>query len=250
MRVGWAASAVGHVGAVLMTLASWPAMTEASTDNGVVVPVEVVDISAVSNVRALAPAPDPEDDANAPPDQPVAAAQESEPEPAPSPDAQRPRERAPELDFAALSRDLLIDRQQPTGRRRNPRVDNAARADQPRQGAGLGTAETVALEDRLRALMRAHFQRQQCWREPADATNPARLAVTVRISINRHGGLEGQPELVSPTSSGGDPELRAAIDNALRAVRLCDPFPMADDPAAAQHYELWRRMEYTFRPRS
>jgi hypothetical protein len=106
------------------------------------------------------------------------------------------------------------------------------------------------MEDRLRALMRAHIIRNQCWREPADARDPASLTVTVRIQLDRNGRLRGQPELVSPTSSGGNPEVRAAIDNALRAVRLCDPFPMADDPAAARRYDLWRETDYTFRPRS
>lgn len=253
MRVGWIVSAIAHVGAVMITLVSWPATTLDAPPAGAVVPVEVVTIAEYSNVRAIAPEPDPEDmaDTPSPPDEPVAQA-EAEPEPAPAPPQPRQerRRQTNELDLAALNQELLVDKQRPSGKQRNPRIENAQRGDRARQGAGLGTAEQVALEDRLRAIMRAHFIRHQCWREPADATEPGRLVVTVRIAINRNGGLEGQPELVSPTSSGGDPEMRAAIDNALRAVRLCDPFPLADDPVAAQHYDLWRRMEYTFRPRS
>lgn len=252
MRFGWIVSAIGHVGLALLTLFAWPSQSTEAPREGMVVPVEVVNIADISNVMALAPEPEPEDEADTPQpeDEPVAT-EEPVPEPAPSP-APRPQERrnSNELDLAALNRELLMDKQRPSGERRNPRVENAQRAERAREGAGLGTQEVAAIEDRLRALMRAHFQRHQCWREPADARDPASLVVTVRITLNRNGSLEGEPLLVSPTSSGGNPEMRAAIDNALRAVRQCDPFPLADDPVAAEHYNMWRRIEYTFRPRA
>jgi hypothetical protein len=43
--------------------------------------------------------------------------------------------------------------------------------------------------------------------------------------------------------------MRVAVESALRAIRTCDPYPFADDPIVGEHYQLWREMEYTFRPR-
>ncbi|MET0183149.1 MAG: cell envelope integrity protein TolA [Caulobacterales bacterium] len=249
MRAGLPASVIAHVGAVFMTLVAWPTFSSDAPTAGAVVPVEVLTIGEYSNVMALAvhaaddenELTDPSEEDGATPDPPSEAEAA-----APSPNARQNRQET-ELDLAALNQDLLVDKQRP---RNPPRPRNTGQqSDRNQTGAGLGTAEQVALEDRLRALMRSHFLRHQCWREPADATDPGRLVVTVRININRNGGLEGEPQLVSPRTSGGDPEMRAAIENALRAVRLCDPFPLGDDPVAAEHYELWRRMEYTFRPR-
>ena len=107
-------------------------------------------------------------------------------------------------------------------------------------------AETAALQDRLIALMRSHM-RQPLLAGAADLPNPERLIVTVRVRLDARGRLNGEPQLVSPTSTFGDPPMRAAADAALRAVLACDPFPFADDPVAADHYDVWRP-GYTFDP--
>jgi hypothetical protein len=44
--------------------------------------------------------------------------------------------------------------------------------------------------------------------------------------------------------------MSTAVDNALRAVRSCDPYPLADDPVVGEHYDIWRTQVYTFRPQS
>lgn len=244
MRLGGViVSVIGHAGAVMLTLLSWNLNPPDAPPAGAVVPVEVVTVAPESNVRALAP-PQPEIEEDIPA---VADAPEIEqPPPAEAaPNArQRPRERN-ELDFAALQRELLVDKQRtPTQRRQE-----GAPADRARQGAGLGTQEVAALTDRLRALSRAHIARNQCWREPVDLPEPERLVITVQFSLNRHGGLEGQPRVVAPVNYGFDPAMRTAAESALRAVRQCDPFPFADDPVVGDHYDQWRTMEYVFRPR-
>jgi hypothetical protein len=240
MRAGWLISLIGHIGVALMTTLAWQTASQIAPGIGSVVPVEIVDIAAESNVRALA-----EDvpDAEVAPEE-AEQTREAGPVPVPTPaPRERPRNRADDLDLAAAADLLNTDTK--TGRRRH----EGQTADRNQQGAGLGTAEVAALEDRLRAIARAHISRNNCWRMPIDMPDPDRLVITVRFRVNRNGSLNGQPEVTSPRNTTFDPAMRTAAESALRAIRLCDPFPFAEDPTVADHYELWREMEYTFRPR-
>ncbi|MEZ5995352.1 MAG: hypothetical protein R3C25_06330 [Hyphomonadaceae bacterium] len=240
MRAGWAVSLIGHVGFVMMTLLAWETRPPLPPVSGATVPVEIVDIAAESNVRALAE--DVPDEEVAPEEQ---AAAEEEPQPAPSPAPAPPqqRERRDEFDLASIAG--LLDKQREPGRERR----EGQRADRNQQGAGLGTGEVAAMEDRLRALARAHIARNNCWRMPSDLPEPDRLVVTIQFDLNRNGTLNGQPRVISPRNYSFDNDMRVAVDYAMRAIRTCDPFPFADDPIVGDHYELWREMEYTFRPR-
>lgn len=238
MRAGWLVSAIGHVGAVMMTMLAWEARSSLTPAVGAVVPVEIVAVAPESNVRALA-IETPEEEA------PEAAEEtvEEVPEEAPAPTPEPPRRQQPrpdEFDLAAIAR--MVDKQRDPGRERN----EGARAERNQQGAGPGTAEAVALEDRARALARAHLRR--CWRMPVDLPDPDRLVVTIEFSLNRNGTLNGQPRVTSPRNYTFDPAMRTAAEAALRAVRQCDPYPFPDDPVVGEHYDIWRNTEFTFRP--
>lgn len=239
MRAGVIISIVGHIGAVLMTFLAWDARPIIVPSSGSVVPVEIVDVAAESNVRALAE--DVPDEEVSPEEQEPQEADEA-PAPTPSPTPQRQRRND---DFSLDAVAGLLDKERDPGRRRN----EGQRADRNQQGAGLGTAEVAAMEDRLRALARAHIARNNCWRMPIDLPDPDRLVVTIQFDLNRNGTLNGAPRVINPRSYRMDPHMNRAVDEALRAVRLCDPYPFADDPIVGEHYELWREMEYTFRPR-
>ncbi len=239
MRAGWLVSLIGHIGAVLMTMLAWETRSTLTPDAGSVVPVEIVDIAAESNVRALAEET-PEEEAADAEQEPV----EAEPEPAPAPTPTpppRPRARTAEDEQADLLAGLTNRERRPT-----PRRTEGQRAERTQQGAGLGTAEVAALEDRARALARAHLRR--CWRMPIDLPEPDRLVVTVEFDINRNGTLNGQPRVLSPRNYTFDPAMRTAVESAVRAVRVCDPYPFPDDPVVGEHYDIWRRTEFTFRP--
>ena len=239
MRAGWVVSVIGHVGFVLMTFLAWETRSESAPSVGSVVPVEIVDVAAESNVRALAE--DVPEDEVAPDEE---TRPEEAPETAPSP-AAPPNRRQPSDEFDLASVAGMLDKQREPGRERN----EGQRANRNQQGAGLGTAEVAAMEDRLRALARAHISRNNCWRMPSDLPEPDRLVVTVQFDLNRNGTLNGQPRVISPRNYTFDNDMRVAVDYALRAIRTCDPYPFADDPVVGEHYELWREMEYTFRPR-
>lgn len=241
MRAGWLVSLIGHIGAVMMTMLAWEARSTLMPEISSVVPVEIVDVAVESNVRALAEEMPEEEVADAE-QEPVEA--ETEPAPAPAPAPPRPRERSAEEEQRDLLAGLTNREREPTRRR-----TEGQRAERTQQGAGLGTEEVAAIEDRLRALARAHIVRHNCWRMPIDLPEPDRLVVTIQFDVNRNGTLNGQPRVVSPRNYTFDPHMRTAVDLALRAIRLCDPYPFADDPIVGEHYELWREMEYTFRPR-
>ena len=236
MRAGWLVSAVGHVGAVMMTMLAWEARSTEAPRGGVVVPVEIVAVAPESNVRALAEdipeddlAPDPREETtpevSAPPISP----------------GRRPREQTYE-EWLEETRARLEDHSREEGRQRH----EGQTAERNQAGAGPGTAEVVALEDRARALARAHLRR--CWRMPIDLPDPDRLIVTVEFTLNRNGTLNGQPRVTSPRNYTFDPAMRTAAEAALRAVRQCDPYPFPDDPVVGEHYDIWRETEFTFRP--
>lgn len=249
MQLGWVVSAIGHAGLVLMTLIAWPAATSLERRaSGEVVPVEVVTISDFSNVRALAP--EPEDVGEAQNAEDVPQGEEEELEPAPAEVTQPRPQRRPELDLGALGRDLMEDKERNRGDRPSPRTENAARDERTRRGAGPGTAETARIEDHLAAVARTHIERNRCRRSLEDMRDPDRLVVVLEIDFDRNGRMRGQPRVVQPTSVMGDPEMRVAVDYALRAMRQCDPFPFPDDPLLADHYDIWREMTYTFHPRA
>ncbi|MBL8549403.1 MAG: hypothetical protein JNJ73_05415 [Hyphomonadaceae bacterium] len=242
MRLGWIVSIVAHALAVLVTLISWPVSAANKMDVGNVVPIEIVTLAPQTSVAPIA-SQEPEEQAV----QEAAPEEETAPEPAPEP-TPAPRPQQPSLnDFLSDVTSLLQDKQKDKQKAR-PRQTEGERGERPRARAGLGQAEAAALNDRLIALMRSHMRRNRCWRAPADLPNPERLIVTVRVRLDARGRLNGEPQLVSPTSTFGDPPMRAAADAALRAVLACDPFPFADDPVAADHYEVWRDMEFTFDP--
>jgi hypothetical protein len=241
MRAGVLVSGIGHVGFVMLTLLAWPTQPLREVAAGEVVPVDVVSISDISNVRALTTVT-PEEQETAPAEQAAAQQAETGTE-APAPPRERQQRPADSFDLAALARDLMGD-QRNTPRPRT--VPNAQQADRARQGAGLGTADQARLEDYIRARGNAHIGR--CWRAPVDSANPERLAVVVEIDLDRTGHIRGAPRVVSPSTLGASGELRAAIDNAVRAVRACDPYPFADDERTADHYELWRQIEFNLDP--
>jgi hypothetical protein len=236
MRPGVIVSIVGHVGAVMMTLLAWETRTVILPASGAVVPVEIVAVAPESNVRALAE--DVPDEEVAPDEQEPTEA-EPAPAPSPTPTPQR-RQQDDEFDLSAIAG--MLDKQREPGRQRR----EGERAERNQQGAGLGTAEVVAVEDRARSLIRAHMRR--CWRMPIDLPDPDRLVVTVEFEINRNGTLNGQPRVTAPRNYSFDAPMRTAVEAAVRAVRSCDPYPLPDDPVVGEHYEIWRTQVYTFRP--
>jgi len=238
MRAGWVVSLIGHVGFIIMTMLAWEARTALPSDGVVAVPVEIVDIGPESNVRALAEDV-PDEEVSASEEQP--SEEDTAPTPTPTPTPQRPRQNNDSFDLSAVAG--LLDKQREPGRQRN----DGQRAERNQRGAGLGTAEVAALEGRLAGLMERAMQR--CWRAPTDQPDYQRLVVTLEFDLDRNGNLRGPPRVVSPRGNlSFDPALRIAVNNAVRAVQSCEPYPFATDPLLADHYEVWDQITFNFEP--
>lgn len=238
MRAGLVVSIIGHVGAVLMTMLVWEARTTLPTDIVAVVPVEIVDIAAESNVRALAVEAPAEEEVTAPEERTV---REETPAvaPAPTPAPRRPQRQDDEFDLSDASAFINRERSQTQRRQEGETADRTQRA------AGRGTAETASLEARVASIASAALNR--CWRSVADLPHPERLRVVVAIRLNRDGSLNGQPRIVSPANYTFDPLMNEAVNRALRAVRTCDPIDrLPQDPIVGEAYDLWRDQEVTF----
>jgi outer membrane biosynthesis protein TonB len=228
MRFGWIGSVVAHGLMLMLMVVAWPHDEPDLPPASTVVPIDIIDsISDVTNISAIAPEPledAPEADELAP----VGAPHEITP---PEPDApeaiadpkvkqkQKETPRRPTTDLRSLQAMIDLEKRN-EGNNGGPRP-NAPTGPNPRDAVGAGAAATASEADAIQA----HVQR--CWRAPADLPYPERLIVKVRIRLNADGSLAAQPELVSPRSLVGlDPATRVAAENALRAVRVCEPFPM------------------------
>lgn len=237
MRPGVIVSIIGHVGAVMMTMLAWEARTVLVPSGSTIVPIEIVDVAAEANVRALAE--DVPDEEVSPEEDREAAEQEPAPAPTPQPAPQRRQQANDDFNLADISG--LIDRQRDPGRQRQ----EGQRADRNQRGAGLGTAERTSIEARIASIVQQQLNR--CWRTVADLPDPERLRVTLSFRLNRDGSLNGQPRVVSPANYTFDPEMNEAVNRALRAVRTCDPIDrLPNDPVVGEYFDIWRDQEVTF----
>ena len=223
MRLGWLVSPALHMAALGATLIVWTQAPPELKPQTNTVPIDIVDISSVSNVSPIAADAQPME-ALAPESVRGAPQELAERIPAPSvKPAPDPKQPTPKKTREGLNLDdlaQLLDRSKPAGAREPPATTGAkARpGERPRLGVGAGDGLTATEEDAIRAQMRG------CWRMPIDMVTPEKLIVKVRVTFQANGAIVGQPEVVSPANfRAADPPTRAAAEAALRAVRLCNP---------------------------
>jgi outer membrane biosynthesis protein TonB len=237
MRLGWLGSPLAHGALVMALLATWPQSARRLPSDNAVVPIDVVNFSDVSNVKAIAaiapPAPVDQPKAQgspqpvAPPPQDVEPIPDTTVKPPPKPQTHA------SVDLNKLQE--LIDRSKKTsGQSQQQTATNAERGPDPRRGAGLQNNLSANEMDYLAAKF------QHCWRDTRDAPDPARLRVVVHITLAKNGALKGEPQIVFPTSiAPGDAGLLAAARNALNAVRICAPF----SEFSPARYAYWREFD-------
>jgi len=253
--LGFIASVLLHAAVAGAGLLYFPQASRLAADM-IIVPVELVSLSDMTNIRAARPEPEPEiepDIAEAPPlpetapepvpepvpetvrepeiippapqAEPEPAPPEPAPEPAPPQPRERPRQPEPQgLDLADLSR--LVDRSRERSTARQP-----AEEDQERRRAGAGTAMTATLQTM------AASQIARCVRSNADAPADMNLAVVVEVRLERDGSLSRPPRLVDESRilNSPNPFLRVAGERAMRAVIECAPYRLPPEA-----YAEWR----------
>lgn len=112
--------------------------------------------------------------------------------------------------------------------------------DRIRSGARVAT-----LEERAQYLVREHMR--ACWQAPDDLRHARFMIVTVEFNLNADGTLQSDPLVVAPVNYRRNRHTRAAAERAIASIRACAPFPLAADAQLAQHPEVWRTMQLTFR---
>lgn len=108
-----------------------------------------------------------------------------------------------------------------------------------RASAGLGTKLTVNEIDALQSKM------YHCWRISVDAKDPEDLIVRVRVQLDQNGYVKSATLLdKARINSSANTYLKIAAERALRAVSKCAPY----DFLPVEKYSAWKDMELSFRP--
>jgi colicin import membrane protein len=79
-----------------------------------------------------------------------------------------------------------------------------------------------------------------CWMPLIGVLEAKNLVVIVHFALNRDGTLSGEPSVVN---QGSTTLFQLAAESAVRTVRRCQPFRLADSK-----YEAWRVVQVKFAP--
>ena len=273
MKLGLPISILGHAALIFGGMIAFGGDVVPIEDDPVV-PVEILTIAEINNVRAQrkveepreqdlsapttvvepeleappppAPEPEPEPEPEPVPEPEPTPEPTPEPEPAPEPEpepeevAEAPPE-PPAFDLDSLS-DLVDEarEERPDSNAQDALIgerDNVDEGDTNIAGVGEQTLTALELGELLKAAMR-------CWTLPDGAPNPESLVVHVGFDIARD-GTPSYVSLVAPSSHNTrDPFMKVAQNNAIRSVEKCGPY----DFLPQDRYSAWRTVEVTFSP--
>jgi hypothetical protein len=113
------------------------------------------------------------------------------------------------------------------------------------EGSGAEAIKKAKLtRDEVEAF-RAHLK--SCWKVPRGVAATERVKMVIRLSLRRDGGLASDPTLiegVAPNSQAALVKATAVRDEAMRAIRQCQPYSMLP----AEKYSEWRVLDIDFSP--
>lgn len=281
----WAASAAAHVTLLAIAQFGLPHFFDAPVSAPVVIPVEVVDIGAMTTPpKPAAPEPKPQPKpAAAPPPPPQAAPEppQAAPEPptevaavAPPPPkkaAVKPEPAKPEPAQAEPVPETRVARAAPVKKPKPPRpsrdfssVLKDLAADAPKQP--VKKARETAAPDRKGTpapvqsrvsdiatmteidALRVSIRRQiePCWSPPVGAREAEELSVKILVHVEQTGRVR-RAEVLDSGRMALNPFFEAAADSARRAVLNDRCNPLKDLPL--DKYDLWQELELTFNPK-
>ncbi len=265
MKFGWPISVFLHVvfiGGSLLTFSR----TETLDAESRVIPVELLTLSDMTNVRASLKAKTPAEISPEPvpmelqtpmenSDEEGAAQKRSEESAPPKPPerknddvadvAEPPKTdtKEPAFDLDAISN--LIDKNRDAQPEKNQQrtlqseKNLYAFAETAREAQGLGTELSLSELDALQSAM------YRCWRIPLDAKNPEELIVRVRVSLRSDGHVQSVDVLDrAAISMSSNPYLKIAAQRAVSAVSKCAPY----DFLPVDKYDRWKEMTLRFKP--
>ncbi|HAQ36138.1 MAG: hypothetical protein CMF74_10595 [Maricaulis sp.] len=278
MRRALAISLALH-GAVVVSGFIYIPMAVRPFASGHVVPVDLVTLSDITNVRARTPEPVVETPPveETPVDEAVVEAPPAEPEPAPAeaePEAVAPDPTEAEPEPEAAEPEVREDpvtptqqtpeprerpeppRQQPATQAQPDALDLDSLSDLVNQSRDTPASRTASLQGETQRAVGAgtadtatladliRSQANRCWRNSRDAPNPERLIVNVQVRLNRDGSLAAPPvaENAGRIRASGDPYWQVAQERALAAIIDCAPYRLP-----SEQYAQWRLIDVTFR---
>lgn len=236
-RAGLALSFLLHAALLSATYLTWSRMVNVSEESHAV-PVDLITVTRVTNVAAMAPPPPPEPpkvEIPVPQLEPPALPQFQDVEPAPvppipqfkierekkveQPKTEETSKKQNSQDFAALLNKLTAPP------KTQPNIKVGPRAV---QGIGAANAMTADLADALKS------QIYKCWSPPVGAPNANDLVVDFDLALNPD-GTPGRAD--SDALSSANPFTRAAAEAARRAIFQCQPYKLPPD-----RYSQWREI--------
>lgn len=270
MRNSVILSAASHVVIVALALVAFPSPEELPSVQTRALPVELVTIDEVTNLKRLQKVEKPKEIEKPEPPKPVEEDKpiaEPKPRPTPAPPPPPEEEVEPLPDKEAEKKEppkpveKKVEKPKPPQKQPEPK-----KAFDPNQIAALldktpetsskpqpqleaeEEFETPVTDDPTAKLSMSEIdafkvQMQRCWSVPAGAPEP--IVVKIKVYLNQDGSIASPPELMDKSKlvTGGS-YYRAAADAALRAIRLCQPFEMP-----AEKYTSWREIDLNFDPR-
>lgn len=271
IRAGLPISLLLHAGAIFG--ASFAFSTVDPLEEGRVVPVEVITVADLTDIRAslerptVEPDPQPVlpmqvkeaaenaeeagDQVNITTDEEVSADQT--PQPAIREDVTDDTETLPEqvaeakpaFDLDHIS--TLIDKSKDVSTVSNSQVadegevDRLVYADRAREGIGSGTQMTLSELDALNSAM------YRCWRKPMDAQDIEKLVVRLQVDMLPGGFIKDVKVIdraASRRAAPGNPFWDVAEMRAVQAVTKCAPY----DFLPQDKFDQWQSLILNFRP--
>lgn len=236
----------------------------------VAVSVELLPISAISNIKPSEkpPAPEPEKkpDPTPPPPKPPAPpvkTAENTPPPPPKEDPLKVKkeEKKPELKKEEPKKeekkekakeedlDAILKAVKKSAQQQQKEEDKKAKKEPPKDAPASKSIssqydESLPMSMSEKDAIRSQFAK--CWSVPAGAKDAHSLIVVLEISVEMDGRVS-QVKLASASQSryNSDQFYRAAADSAMRAVHQCSPLKNLP----VDKYGTWKQMELTFDPK-
>jgi hypothetical protein len=234
-RAGLAVSLLLHAALISATYLTWSRMVNVSEVSHAV-PVDLITVTRVTNIAAMAPPPPPTPpkiEVPVPQMEAPALPQFNDVEPAPEPPMPQfkiqpekkteqqnaeTKQKQNSQDFAALLNKLTAPAKTPPNVKVGPRTI---------QGIGAANAMTADLADALKS------QIYQCWSPPVGAPNANDLVVDFDLRLNPDGTVAAAS---SPALSNANPNPynRAAASAGEAAIFKCQPYKLPAD-----RYSQW-----------
>jgi hypothetical protein len=269
VRTAVTISVVFHVTLMALTVIDFPFINDDEPRPMTIIPVELVRIADVTNVREMAkePEPEPEKEKPEPPEKPLPerkvempppppkmastmpleqAKPEPKVEPKPEPPVQqvvapsvdpRPKPRAPSR-FSSDRIAALLDKREDAPKASERLAEKFADREQKMSPIDL-QQQTMSIAD----AVRKRIYDNGCWNVVSGAMDASNLKVAILMYLTPDGNL-ARPPVVMDTSRMNDPAYRTAAESARRAVQKCVPYELPKDK-----YELWREMQINFDPK-